>query len=610
MSDKKVSEVRNALWEQKPFFKRAITFSVVIGALMLAPSFYMLEVYDRVVNSRSMMTLAMLTLLLALVYFVLEFLQWARMGTLRRAAEHFDSKLGARVYEAVFCANLAGLRDLGLRGLRDFNSVRDFMASASTAALLDIPMALLLVGVIFWIDTTLGWFSLVSACIQAVIAALNKNASAPPLAKANGASAEAQNFVQTALKNGEVVQAMGMAEGLRGRWLKMQEKLLIHQAEASDRGSVYSTFSKYVQLVSSSLMLGLGSWLVLMGVFAGSTGLVLMASIIAGRALAPLVQVISGWRNVANMQEAMQRLETLLAKIPPRIPGLPLPPPTGVLQVERVSAVAPGSDTILVSNISFAVPAGRLLAVVGPSASGKTSLAHLLTGIWPCVSGKVRLDGVDIFAWNKMELGPHMGYLPQNVGLFEGTIAENVARFSAPDQEKVEAVTRLVGLHDFVLSLPDGYDTNVGTEGAVLSGGTRQRIGLARALYGNPRFVVLDEPNSSLDEAGEAMLMGVLQVLKKTGTTVVVITHRTNLLAIADLMLVLVNGESKLFGPAKEVLEAMKNQAQQVQQAQQAASAPSPAPGAAPPAASAVQTASVTPIKPAAAPGNTLAIRS
>ncbi|MDR3056224.1 MAG: type I secretion system permease/ATPase [Zoogloeaceae bacterium] len=593
MSDGKHSEISSALWGQKPLFTRAIVFSVVIGALMLAPSFYMLEVYDRVVNSRSMLTLAMLTLLLALVYFVLEFLQWARMGVLRRVAEQFDQKLGLRVYEAVFCANLSGARDIGLRGLRDFSSVRDFIASASTAALLDIPMALLLVGVIFWIDTTLGWFSLVSACIQAGIAALNKSASAPPLARANGAGAQSQNFVRVALKNGEVVQAMGMAEGLRGRWLQMQEFMLIHQAEASDRGSIYSTLSKYVQLVSSSLMLGLGSWLVLIGAFQGSTGLVLMASIIAGRALAPLVQVIAGWRNVANTQEAMARLEILLTKIPARTAGLSLPAPKGVLQVEQVTAVAPGSNTVLLQNISFAVPAGRLLAVVGPSASGKTSLAHLLTGVWPCVSGKVRLDGADIFAWNKLELGPHMGYLPQNVALFEGSIADNIARFSTPDQAQVEAAARLVGLHDYILSLPEGYDTNVGTEGTVLSGGTRQRVGLARAIYGNPRYVVLDEPNSSLDDAGEAALMTTLQTLRAGGTTVIVITHRTNLLAIADLMLVLVNGESKLFGPAKEVLAALKNPGQ----AKAPASAPAPAPAPAP-------------VRPAATPGNTIAIRT
>jgi ATP-binding cassette subfamily C exporter for protease/lipase len=576
MSNEKNSEIRNALQGQKPLFTRAIAFSVVIGALMLAPSFYMLEVYDRVVNSRSMLTLAMLTLLLALAYFVLEFLQWARMGTLRQAAERFDNELGLRVYEAVFRANLSGARDLGLRGLRDFASVRDFICSVSTAALMDIPMALLLIGVIFWIDTTLGWFSLVSACIQAFVAGVNKRASGPPLAKANGANAQAQNFVRTALKNGEVVQAMGMAEGLRQRWLKMQEFMLIHQARASDQGSIFSTLSKYIQLISSSMMLGLGSWLVLIGAFQGSQGLVLMASIIAGRALAPLVQVIVGWRNVANVQEAMGRLENLLAVVQARRPGLPLPPPKGLLQVEQASAAAPGSDSLILQNISLAVPPGKMLAVVGPSASGKTSLAHLLIGVWPCASGKVRLDGVDIFAWDKRELGPNVGYLPQEVALFEGSIAENIARFSEPDPEKVEAAARLTGLHEYILSLPQGYDTEIGAEGVVLSGGTRQRVGLARAIYGNPRFVVLDEPNSSLDDAGEAALMTTLASLRAAGTTVVVITHRTSLLGAADLMLVLVNGEAKLFGPAKEVLAALKNPAPA--HAPAPASAPAPAP--------------------------------
>jgi ATP-binding cassette subfamily C exporter for protease/lipase len=596
MSNEKNTEIRNALRGRKPLFSRAIVFSVVIGALMLSPSFYMLEVYDRVVNSRSMLTLGMLTLLLALAYFVLEFLQWARMGTLRQAAEQFDDELGMRVYEAVFNANLSGARDLSLRGLRDFASVRDFICSASAAALMDIPMALLLVGVIFWIDPTLGWFSLVSACIQAFIAGFNKRASGPPLAKANGAGAQAQNFARTALKNGEVVQAMGMAEGLRLRWLKMQEYMLIQQAEASDQGGIYSTLSKYVQLISSSLMLGLGSWLVLIGAFQGSTGLVLMASIIAGRALAPLVQVISGWRNVANMQEALGRLETLLEKIPARAPSLPLPPPKGLLQVEQASAAAPGSNVIFLQNISLVVPPGKMLAVVGPSASGKTSLAHLLIGVWPCASGKVRLDGVDIFSWNKQELGPHVGYLPQDVALFEGSIAENIARFAEPDQEKIEAAAKLAGLHDYILSLPQGYDTEVAAEGVVLSGGTRQRVGLARAVYGNPRFVVLDEPNSSLDDAGEAALMTTLARLRASGTTVVVITHRTSLLGAADLMLVLVDGEAKLFGPAKEVLAALKN--------------PGQAPGRAPAPANAAPTQAPAPAPVRQAPGSTIAIRA
>lgn len=585
MNNENISEVQQALSSQKKQFVRAIFFSVIIGAFMLAPAFYMLEVYDRVVNSRSVTTLIMLTLLLALVFFVMEFLQWARMGVLRRAAEGFDRQLGNRVYEAVFCANLSGARPLAFRGLRDFSGVRDFIGSAQATALMDVPMALLLVVVIFWIDTTLGWFSLASACLQSLITFLNKRASGPALAKSSGAGAQAQNFIQTSLKNGEVVQAMGMSEGLRQRWLAIQTDMLRHQAEASDRAGVYVALSKYVQILSGSLILGLGAWLILSGNFPGDVGLVLMASIIAGRALAPLVQVISGWRNVANARESLERLETLLAKIPARPVGLPLPPPQGVLMAENISATAPGMSEMILKNVSLVAPPGKMLAVVGPSASGKTSLTHLLVGVWPCVNGKVRLDGVDIYTWSKRELGSHIGFLPQNVALFEGTIAENIARFGELDQEKIEAATKLTGLHDYILSLPDAYDTDIGTEGAILSGGMRQRIGLARAIYGQPKLVVLDEPNANLDDAGEAALLATLQALRAQGTTVVVVTHRTSLLAVADLMLVLMDGEVKLFGPRADVLAALQGQG-----APAAAGAPGQAPGPSAPAAPAKPT--------------------
>ena len=563
MNDASISEARQALREQKPLFRRAIAFSVAIGALMLAPSFYMLEVYDRVVNSRSVMTLAMLTLLLALAYFVLEFLQWARTGTLRLAAESFDGKMGRRVYDAVFRANLSGARATGLRGLQDFASVRDFIFGGSAAALMDIPMALLLIGVIFWIDVMLGCFSLVSACIQTAIAGLNKRASGPPLSKANEANARAQNFVQAALRNGEVVQAMGMAEGLRRHWLTAQEDMLGNQAQASDRGGLYSTLAKYVQIVSGSLTLGIGSWLILSGEFSGSAGVMLMASIITGRALAPLVQVISGWRNVANARAALERLEALLAQIPAHSPGLALPPPKGSLQAEQACAVAPGSNLPILNNLSFDIPPGKTLAIVGPSASGKSSLAHLLVGVWPCSSGKVRLDGVDVFTWNKEELGPYIGYLPQDVALFDGTLAENIARFGEVDLARVEEAARRVGLHEVIHTMPQAYDTEVGTEGVVLSGGMRQRVGLARALYGNPRFVVLDEPNANLDAAGETALVAALSQLRADGVTVALITHRTSLLDAADLMLALFDGEAKLYGPRNEVLAALRGQSVQ-----------------------------------------------
>ncbi|GHT94042.1 ABC transporter ATP-binding protein [Betaproteobacteria bacterium] len=556
-----ISEARLALYEQKPVFSQAVVFSIVIGVLMLSPSIYMLEVYDRVVNSSNVMTLAMLTLLLALAYAVLECLQWARQGVLRAAAEGFDRALENRVYEAVFRAKLHGSQDLALHGLRDFAAVRNFVGGNLMAGLMDIPMALLLIGVIFWIDTVLGWFGLVSAIIQGGIATLNKHASGPALLRANALSGQAQNFIQTSLKNAEVVQAMGMARGLRRHWLKMQTELLRHQAQASDAAGVYSALSKYVQLVTGSLMLGVGSWLVLSGRFGSDAGMMLMASLLAGRALAPLVQVIVGWRNVAGAREAFARLENLLKKIPAGAEKLSLPAPRGELALEQVSACAPGTNKPVLRGISFGMTPGQLLAVVGPSASGKSSLAHVLVGAWPCVGGTVRLDGADVFAWNKLELGPSVGFLPQDVALFEGTVAQNIARFGVPDRKKIKLAAKLAGVHDYISSLPNAYDTEIGTEGMALSGGQRQRIGLARAVYGHPRLVVLDEPNANLDEAGEKALIRALQVLRAAGVTVVVITHRKNLLAIADLMLLLVEGEAKAFGSPGEVLAALNGSA-------------------------------------------------
>jgi ATP-binding cassette subfamily C exporter for protease/lipase len=409
----------------------------------------------------------------------------------------------------------------------------------------------------------------VSAAIQGGITFINKKSSASPLAKANRLSAEAQSFVEASLKNGEVVQAMGMTGGLRQRWLKQQKDLLLYQAQASDRAGIFGALSKYVQMVSSSLMLGLGAWLLLSGSFTGSAGLVLMASIVAGRALAPLTQVIIGWQNVVNARESLGRLEELLSKIPAPLSGLSLPTPTGRLVAEYVTARVPGASAAgkpVVHNVYFDVPAGKMLAIIGPSASGKSSLAHLLVGVWPCLAGSVRLDGVDVYTWDKRELGPYIGYLPQEVALFEGTVAQNIVRFGKPDVEKLKVAAMITGLHEHILALPQGYNTRIGGDGAVLSGGMRQRVGLARAVYGSPRLVVLDEPNANLDEAGEAALANTLQVLRTAGVTVVVITHRKNLLAMADLALLLVDGSAKAFGPRNEVLAALQTQAVPPQQ--------------------------------------------
>jgi len=327
-----------------------------------------------------------------------------------------------------------------------------------------------------------------------------------------------------------------------------------------------------------SLLLGLGAWLVLEDALAGGPGMMIVASVLGGRMLAPLVQMVSQWRAVVNVRDAWRRLDQLLTQLPERPPAMPLPAPRGLLNVENVIAGAPGSNAPILRGVAFALQPGEVLAVVGPSASGKTTLARLLVGLWPCISGKVRLDGADVFAWDKLELGPHLGYLPQGVELLEGTLAENIARFGEVDVDKVHEAARLVGLHEFILSLPQGYDSPVGRDGAILSGGQRQRVALARALYSDPVFVVLDEPNSSLDEAGDAALAHAISQLKARGTSFVVMTHRTSVLAVADKMLVLRDGVQQAFGPRDQVLAALNQAAAQAAQQAQGEKVSTPAP--------------------------------
>jgi len=356
-----------------------------------------------------------------------------------------------------------------------------------------------------------------------------------------------------------------MLANIHRRWMDRQREFLGLQAEASDRAGAFQAASKLVQTTMASLLLGLGAWLILADALPGGPGMMIVGSVLGGRMLAPLVQVVSQWRTVVNLRDAWARLDQLLDKLPARPPAMPLPPPKGRLAVENLVAAAPGSQAPILKGLAFAVQPGEVLAVVGPSASGKTTLARLLMGLWPAASGKVRLDGADIFAWDKGELGPHLGYLPQGVELLEGTLAENIARFGEVSMAKVKAAAAAVGLHDLIESLPQGYDSPVGRDGAMLSGGQRQRVALARALYGDPVLVVLDEPNSSLDEAGDAALALAIQALKARGTTFVVMTHRSSVLGVADKMLVLRDGAQQAFGPRDEVLAALSKAAQQAQ---------------------------------------------
>ncbi len=558
------SDLRQGIDGLRPYFKRAALFSLAVNLLILAPTVYMLEVYDRVVNSRSEVTLLMLTLLVLGMFALMEVLEWVRAQVMHAAGLKLDARLGERVFNLVFEANLRKLPGAGTsQAVTDLRTVRTFLTSPAVFALMDAPVSLLFLALVYAINPRLGLAAVVGAVLALLVALLTERSTQPPLTEASTAAIEAQSYANNTLRNAEVIEAMGMLGNVHRRWMEKQRRFLYLQAVASDAAGGYAALSKLIQTVQGSVLLGLGCWLMLQGELPGGGAMMIVASILGGRILAPLVQLVGAWKQVVNARDAYARLDRLLQVLPAREPGMSLPPPKGLLTVEGVITGAPGCPIPILRGVSFALPAGEALAIVGPSASGKSTLARLLVGVWPAANGKVRLDGVDVHPWNKAELGPHIGYLPQDVELFDGTLAENIARFREVDRDQVEGAARTVGLHEFILGLPEGYDTPIGEDGCFLSGGQRQRVALARALYGKPRFIVLDEPNSSLDEAGEHALVETLRRLKAEGATIVVITHRTSVLAAVDRMLVLVDGQVQAYASRDEVLAALSRAAQQ-----------------------------------------------
>ena len=552
------SELSLALDAIRPAIVRAALFSMIISFMALAPTVYMLEVYDRVVNSRSGMTLAMLTLMIVGAYAVMEILEKVRGALLRAAGVALDEKLSKRVYDAMFQGFLKRQVGGSMQVLNDLRLIREFLPNPALLAVMEAPVALLALALIFAINPLLGWSAVVGALAQLGVAWMTEKATRKPLMEANRSAVGAQQMAESSLRNAHVMESMGMLDAVHARWNKRQQEFLAYQAQASEGAGLWTAMSKLVQQVMGSLLLGLGAWLLLGNALNGGAGMMIIGSVLGGRVLAPLAQLVSQWSAVVNVRAAWERLEGLLAQMPAKPKNMSLPAPKGVLTGESLMAGAPGHPVAIVRGVQFGLNPGEVLAVVGPSASGKTTLARLLVGLWPAMSGKVRLDGADIHTWDKAELGPYLGYLPQGVELLEGTLAENIARFGDVDMAQVEAAARLVGLHDLIMALPQGYNSPIGRDGAVLSGGQRQRVALARALYGKPVFVVLDEPNSSLDEAGDVALANAIASLKQLGTTFVVMTHRTSVLGVADKMLLMRDGAQQAFGPRDEVLAALQ----------------------------------------------------
>ena len=555
------SELTLAFEPLKPVIIKAIGFSTLISLLALMPTVYMLEVYDRVLNSRSGLTLLMLTALIVLAYAVMELLEKIRGALMRAAGVQVDEALSKRIYEAMFQGFLKRQVGGSPLVLNDLKTIREFLASPALMAIFEAPVALVALLLNFAISPILGWASVVSAIVLVIVTWLNERATSNPLRDAIKSSVAAQQFAEASLRNAHVIEAMGMLDAIHARWEKIQIKFVRFQATASEGGGLWNAMSRSVQLVTASLLLGLGALLQMNNMLNGGVSMMIIASIIGGRLLAPLAQLVANWKAVVAARDSFDRLEVLLANIPPKPEAMPLPAPKGMLTVEGLMAGAPGQQVPIVRGVQFALNPGEMLAVVGPSASGKTTLARLLVGLWPSMSGKVRLDGADVYAWDKIELGPCLGYLPQGVELLDGTLAENIARFGEVDMTQVEAAARLVGVHELIMSLPEGYNSPAGRDGTMLSGGQRQRVGLARALYGKPVFVVLDEPNSSLDEAGDAALANAIAILKQMGTTFVVMTHRISVLGVADKMLIMREGAQQAYGPRDEVLASLQQKA-------------------------------------------------
>lgn len=578
--EKPEDEIRAAILSQRGSIRSIAAFSAATNLLMLAPSLYMLQVYDRAVASGNLFTLGMLTVMLVGLLALMGALEYVRNRVVIHAGSRIDELLARRVHQAAFERGLAGGQANAAQAARDLNAIRQFLTGNAVFAFFDAPWTPLFLAVMFLFHPWIGLLALMGIVVLAALAWLNERLSHDLLRQAGALSVQATQGVEMQLRNSDSIEAMGMLDRLFRLWRSPHRGYVRRQAQASERNALISAISRTLRLALQSLVLGLGAWLVINGRMSG--GMMIAGSILMGRTLAPVDQVIAAWRQWATTRLSWDRLRALLSAHPERPERLPLPHPEGALRVEGASTSppgAPGAAPTLVG-VTFALEAGDMLGVIGPSGSGKSTLGRLIGGVWTARAGKVRLDGADIAQWDKERLGPYMGYLPQDVELFAGTVAENISRFTEAEAVSAQVTDAAVmaGAHDMILTLPQGYDTKLGPGGQGLSGGQRQRIALARALYGHPRLVILDEPNASLDEAGEKALVEALGRLRQRKVTTVLITHRPKVLEVTTKLLVLKEGRAQAFGPTAEVVARMRGAAS-AEPARQFNEQTSPAPG-------------------------------
>jgi ATP-binding cassette, subfamily C, type I secretion system permease/ATPase len=548
---KKSDEIRRVLQACKSYFVTAGAFSLAINLLYLAAPLYMLQVYDRVISSASEVTLVMLTLALLMALLALAGLDAVRARVLTRASVRLDRLLADRVMCAIFegSPNLAGSRS---QLLRDFDTFRQFITGMGIHAIFDLPWAPIYIAVIFVLHPLLGAFAFGCSIVLVCMAFLNEWVVRPPLSESNEAATRNYNFTEMSLRNTEVVQAMGMTQGLLRRWARDRNRMLERQVTASDRAATMQSIIRFLRLSMQSLILGIGAYLVIER--AATVGAMFAASILLGRALQPVEQMVGSWRNLVAARSAFDRVRELLTANPPRDLKLELPQPIGRLSVEGLSYSPHGSSRHILRGIAFRLERGEILGVIGPSGAGKSTLARQIVGVLSPSAGVVRLDDADVSIWPRSMLGRYIGYLPQDIELFSDTVAANISRFQTGDDKAIIEAAQIAGAHEMILRLPNGYDTEVGEGGAILSGGYRQRIGLARAVYGDPSLIVLDEPSSNLDSEGDAALTECVITLKQRRVTVIIVSHRPSTIGVADKILLIRDGMAEMFGPRAEVM--------------------------------------------------------
>jgi ATP-binding cassette subfamily C exporter for protease/lipase len=549
------SELVSWLKPHRSAFFRAFWLSLITSLLVLAPILYMFEVYGRVVDSGSITTLLVLTLLVVWVYIVMEVAEWARVEIMRTEAVKFEIAISERIFKAMIDLNKEKGTSGFIQPISDLRTIKEFFFSPALMAILESPSSIFFLVFIFLISPLLGAIALIAAILQVFLGLFNDRQSQVRLKEANKIGVDSQQYADHALKNIHVIEALGLQNNVREKWRQKQVESTALQSSASENAGFYQAVTKLLQMTLSSGLLGLSAWLLLKDELLGGPAMMIVASTLGARVLAPFAQALGNWRVISSFRSAIARVDDILQRFPPKEIGMPLPRPLGHLSVEALSVTVHGQTKPVLRGIEFSLNPGEALAIMGPSASGKTSLVRALAGIWPPATGKVRLDGADVYLWNKDELGPSIGYLPQTIELFDGTIAENISRFGTIDLIEVERLSVQLGISETISSSDMGYSTTIGNN---ISGGIRQRIGIARAFYGHPSFIILDEPNSNLDAEGDALLTQLILNEKKSGSTIIIVTHRPSVLEAVDKIIILNEGVQQAFGSKEEIFESIR----------------------------------------------------